>query len=164
MRRTSHLLGLVAALAASISCGDVVRQGRAPVMLVIDSLQASAGGSGTPSGFLLSDVATATPDPPCSAKTPCVFNDAGSAQLRLTLKDVGTPSSPATPSPNNDVTITRIHIKYVRSDGRNVQGVDIPYEWDSAATFTVAVGSLKTIPFELVRHVAKEESPLVQLR
>jgi len=168
MRSTTRILGLVATLATSISCGDVVRQGRAPVMLVIDALQAAQGNKNTTLvGNLLSDVITnITTPPPCSTTSPCptVFNDVGSAQLRLVLKDPGSPASPATPSSINAVTITRIHIKYVRSDGRNVPGVDVPYEWDSAATVTVAPGATATIGFQLVRHVAKEEAPLVQLR
>jgi hypothetical protein len=168
MRRTTKLTGLAAIIAASISCGDVVRQGRSPVMLVIDTLQAAQGNrSTTLVSNLLSDVVTNITTPaPCSPTNPCptVFNDVGSAQLRLVMKDPGTPSNPANPTTNNDVTITRVHIKYVRSDGRNVPGVDVPYEWDSAATVTIPANGIATIGFEIVRHVAKEESPLIQLR
>src|SRR5207249_4076013 len=107
-------------VAASISCGDVVRQGRAPVFLVVDSLTAtSGGGTGSPSGFLLSDVVRLnTTAAGCSTANPCptIFNDTGSASFHLSLKDVGTPTTPAVPSPNNDVTITRIHINYRRAD------------------------------------------------
>jgi len=35
------------------------------------------------------------------------------------------------------VTITRYHVDYVRSDGRNTQGVDVPYSFDGGVTFTV---------------------------
>jgi hypothetical protein len=168
MRRTTSILGVVATLAVSTSCGDVVRQGRAPVMLVIDTLQAAQGNkTQTLVGNLLSDVITNITQPaPCSPDSPCptVFNDVGSAQLRLVMKNPGTPTNPATPTTNNDVTITRIHIKYVRSDGRNVPGVDVPYEWDSAGTATIPANGTATIGFEIVRHVAKEESPLIQLR
>jgi len=168
MRRTIHILGLAAMLAASISCGDVVRSSRAPVMLIIDSLQAAQGNhAAVLGGHLLSDVITNVTTPaPCTTDAPCptVFNDVGSAQFRLALKDVGTPTAPANPTTNNDVTITRIHIKYVRSDGRNLQGVDVPYEWDAAATVTIPAGGTGSIGFEIVRHAAKEESPLMQLR
>src|SRR5262245_8513867 len=126
MRRTTRILGLVAILAASISCGDVVRQGRAPVMLVIDTLQAAQGNRPATLGSnLLSDVITNVTNPaPCTVNSPCptVFNDVGSVALRVVMKDVGTPTNPASPTTNNDVTITRVHIKYVRADGRNVPG------------------------------------------
>src|SRR5262245_12381525 len=168
MRSVTRILGLAAIIAASTSCGDVVRQGRAPVMLVIDTLQAAQGNRQTTLvANLLSDVITNITTPaPCTTDNPCptVFNDVGSAQLRLVLKDPGPPGSLTQPTSNNDVTISRIHIKYVRSDGRNVQGVDVPFEWDSASTATITGGAAATVGFELVRHVAKEESPLIQLR
>jgi hypothetical protein len=169
MRSTVRFIGVAAIVAASISCGDVVRTGRSPVYLVIDSLQAARGNSQTIfSSVLTSDVVVnvTTPTPPCSVAIPCltVFNDVGSATLRVSLKDIGSPSTPNTPTTNNDVTITRIHINYRRADGRNTPGVDVPYPFDAAATVTVPASGNATIAFELVRHVAKEESPLVQLR
>jgi len=39
MRNAIRLIGLSALVAASVSCGDVVRQGSSPVYLVIDLLQ-----------------------------------------------------------------------------------------------------------------------------
>ena len=38
------LSGAVALIAVSVSCGDVVRQGKSPVYLVIDQLTATPGG------------------------------------------------------------------------------------------------------------------------
>lgn len=62
----------------------------------------------------------------------------------------------------NDVTFTHYHVVYRRTDGRNTPGVDVPYAFDSAATFTVS-STNTTAAFELVRHVAKEEAPLASL-
>ena len=167
MRNARRCLGLAALIIASTSCGDVVRGDRSPVLLVIASLQAAPGNKPTVfGGNLLSDVITNVTSPaPCTTTNPCptVFNDIGQVQLRLSLKDIGTPANPATPTSNNEVTITRIHIDYVRSDGRNRPGVDVPYSFDGAATGTVPTGGTLTLGFEIVRHVAKEESPLVQL-
>jgi hypothetical protein len=162
MRSSVRFIGVAAIVATSISCGDVVRQGRAPVYLIIDSLQ---GGSPLAQNVSSDVIRNVTSPAPCAADNPCptVFNDVGSAQLRVALKDIGTPGAATTPTPNNDVTITRIHIKYTRADGRSVQGVDVPFEWDAASTLTVPAGGSATIGFELVRLVAKEESPLVQL-
>ena len=162
--RSTRFFVLATLVAATTSCGDVIRQGRSPVSLVVDSLQGVAGqlsGAGTPSGTLLSDVIelATTPDP-CSATTPCatVFDDFGTMKLRIVAKDVF-----VAPSANNEVTVTRYHVKYSRADGRNTPGVDVPYEFDGAVTATVAVGAVSEISFELVRHVAKKESPLAQL-
>lgn len=159
---------LVAAVAAAgASCGNVVRQGRAPVYLVIDKLEAAPGASPDQFGGLLqSDVLTVvTQGGSCSKTNPCptIFNDVGRATLRASLKDIGTTANPATPTSNNDVTIDRYHVDYVRADGRNTPGVDVPYPWDGAATGTIPAGGTLQIGFELVRHTAKGEPPLVQL-
>lgn len=168
MRNATRLIGLAALVAGTVSCGDVVRQGSSPVFLVIDQLQGIKGGvtAGTPAGFLTSDVITnvTTPDP-CTTTSPCptVFDDSGSATLRAPLKDPGA-TTPLTPTTNNEVTINRLHIEYVRADGRNTPGVDVPYAFDGAVTGTIGAGGSRTFDFELVRSAAKQESPLIQLR
>jgi hypothetical protein len=163
-RLTIGGLALVAALNAS--CGNVVRQGKAPVFLVVDLLQASRGAvdPGEPGGVLTSDVLTLVTSPePCTPESPCptVFDDFGRVSLRTAMKDVGSPTGPST---NNDVTITRYRVVFRRADGRNTQGVDVPYSFDGAMTATIpGGGSIKDLSFELVRHNAKMEAPLVQL-
>jgi hypothetical protein len=168
MPTLKRLAALAAIVVAASSCGDVVRSSRSPVILVLNQLTAAPGNK--PSQFggnLLSDVITnvQTP-PPCSPTTPCpqVFNDLGQAQLSISLKDVGTTANPATPTTNNQVTITRVHIKYVRADGQNIQGVDVPYEFDGAATGTVPTNGTLTLAFEIVRNIAKQEPPLLVLQ
>jgi hypothetical protein len=168
MRNATRLIGLAALVAASVSCGDVSRQGSAPVYLVIDQLQGIRGAAqaGTPSNFLLSDVITNVISPdPCSSANPCptIFDDTGTVILRAPLKDPGA-TAPLNPTTNNEVTINRLHVEYVRADGRNTPGVDVPYAFDGAATGTIAAGGTLTLGFELVRSTAKQESPLVQLR
>lgn len=168
MRHFTKLVVLSALGVAAASCGNVARSGRAPVYLVIDSITAAAGGSTTTtaSNVLQSDVLrlVTTPDP-CTAASPCptIFSDSGNASFRLALKDIGTTAVPTQPSSNNQVTLNRYHVTYRRADGRNTQGVDVPYAFDGAATVTVPIGNAAGVSFELVRHVAKAESPLVQL-
>lgn len=163
--KTVALLGVAA---SAVSCGDVVRDGKSPMFLVIDSLTGSRGGA-TTSTFgvpLLSDVLTTKTSPaPCTVTTPCtsVFNDNGQAVLRVVPKDVGTAVAAASPSTNNEVTITRYHVNYRRTDGRNTPGVDVPYSWDGATTGTIQIGGTLTLPFLLVRHDAKLEAPLADL-
>jgi hypothetical protein len=168
MRHFKTLAGILAVVAASVSCGDVVRQGKSPVFLVMDRLEGIRGAAtlGQPTGNLISDVLTLVTSPaPCSATSPCptVFNDLGRATIRLSPKDIGTATSPTTPSPNNEVTINRYRVRYIRADGRNVQGVDVPYAFDGGVTATVPAAGTVQFGFELVRHVSKEEAPLVQL-
>ena len=165
LKRCLLLGGLIA---TTVSCGDVARLGRAPVYLVVDKLEASPGGrnSGTFGGTLFSDVITIVTTPaPCSETNPCatIFADNGRVTLRVVPKDVGTPTAPTLPTSNNDVTINRYRVAFKRADGRNAPGVDVPYAFDGAVTGTIQAGGT-TFGFELVRHVAKEESPLVQLK
>jgi hypothetical protein len=135
------------------------------MFLVIDLLQAQrGGGTNTQLGNPLeSDVLTFVTTPaPCSATNPCatVFNDVGQVVLRLVPKDVSNPTAPST---NNEVTINRFRVDYRRADGRNTPGVDVPYGFDGAVTGTVAIGSQLTLGFEIVRHAAKLEPPLIAL-
>jgi hypothetical protein len=167
MNRLIKTIAFGAVVASTISCGDVVRDGKSPMFLVIDSLQGvQGGGSGQLGVPLYSDVITnKTSPPPCATDSPCptVFSDVGSVVLRIVPKDIGSPSVAATPSTNNEVTVTRYRVVYRRADGRNTPGVDVPYPFDGASTGTVQLGGALTLPFELVRHNAKQEAPLREL-
>jgi hypothetical protein len=163
MRTAHRCLGLAALVAASVSCGDVARDSRSPMYLSIDTLTAARSPGTTFTTFLLSDVifnvtsgGLCTPTSPC----PTIFNDVGQVTLRLVPKNITTTLAPTT---NNDVTISAYHVAYRRADGRNVQGVDVPFAFDGAVTVTVSISGASTVGFEIVRHSAKEESPLVQL-
>src|SRR5437763_9657938 len=163
----TRALAISAMTVATISCGDSVRSGTSPAYLVIDSLggirgTATTGGQAT--AVLISDVITNVTTPaPCTTDKPCptVFGDSGQASMHLALKN---PSAQTTPSQFNAITIDRVHIEYVRADGRGTPGVDVPYAWDGAATATVSSSSPTQVSFELVRITSKEESPLIQLR
>jgi hypothetical protein len=164
--KTYVLLAVIAA--STVSCGSVIRDGRSPVYLVINQLLASRGAStpGPFTGTLISDVVTnVTTGGGCSTTNPCptIFDDFGRVTLRISPKDIGAGSSASAPSINNEVTITRYRVEYRRADGRNTPGVDVPHSFDGAATGTVATGGELALDFELVRHIAKAESPLVQL-
>jgi hypothetical protein len=169
MSRLIRSVLAAAAAVASVSCGSVVREGRAPVYLVIDQLQGipGAASAGSPSSTLVSDVITNVIAPaPCTATSPCptIFGDNGTVTLRAPLKDVVSTTTPAAPTTNNEVTVTRYHVEYTRTDGRNTPGVDVPYAFDGAATGTIPAGGTLSLGFVLVRNSAKQESPLVQLR
>jgi hypothetical protein len=166
MRNATSLLGFAALVAGSLSCGDAVRDSRSPVFLVIDTLTGSRGNvsPGPSTTTLVSDVITNITTPaPCTTTSPCptIFSDSGSVTLRAPLKDVINAVAPTT---NNEVTISRYHVEYTRADGRNTPGVDVPFGFDGAVTGTISAGGALTLGFELVRNVAKQESPLAQLR
>jgi hypothetical protein len=94
---------------------------------------------------------------------PTVFNDLGEVTMALVLKDQGVPGITAEPSPLNAVTITRYRVSYRRADGRNTPGIDVPFGFDGAVTFTVPSEGDVSAGFELVRVIAKQETPLLPL-
>jgi hypothetical protein len=134
-------------LAASVGCGEFTRQGRSPMILVVEELTVDEQHT------LLSDVITGG----------SILNDMATVSLKTILKDPGSPTSAAAPSDLNMVTINRYRVEYQRTDGRNTAGVDVPYPFDSAISVTVCSCGTSEAAFELVRHSAKEEAPLKAL-
>lgn len=140
--------------AASASCGDVVRQGEGSSFLIVQSLEAASGAEPDDfEGVLFSDTQTIVDD------IPSIFADTGRVTLVLGMKD---PALATSPSQANLITLNRYRVRYVRSDGRNTPGVDVPYPIDGAFTLTVGAGSVSGV-FEIVRHIAKDEAPLKAL-
>jgi hypothetical protein len=162
---TSFKLAVILACAGIGSgCGEVARQGRSPSQIVINNLQAAAGGAQTFSGVLQSDVITrAQEDDPASCT---IFNDSGQVTMSIVLKDQGTPATAASPTPLNQVTFTRYRVVYRRTDRTDggVPGTDVPFPFESAVTFTVPETGQATAGFNLVRQTAKLEAPLLALR
>jgi hypothetical protein len=92
-------------------------------------------------------------------RVPTIFSDPGRVSVSVSMKD----PSITSPTAANAITFNRYRVIYRRADGRNVPGVDVPASFDSAVTFTATPGTTATASFDLVRHVAKMEAPLVSL-
>jgi hypothetical protein len=150
-------IALLALGLASASCGTV-REGTGTSFLIVDAIEFSEiGDSQSFIANAISDVETVVDE------VPTTFNDLARVTFRLGLKDPGPAGNPNGPTQNQWITINRYHVRYFRADGRNVQGVDVPYEFDGA--FTVTVGSTNPQPvFTYVRHAAKNEAPLRALK
>jgi hypothetical protein len=147
-----RLFSVVCLAAATSSCGELTTQGQGSSYLIIEQLQAAPGAEPDKlGGNLLSDVFTVVDD------VGGVYNDVGEATFALAMKDPIT-----SPSSANFITVNRYRVRYIRSDGRNTPGVDVPFGFDGALTATVsdqgASGS-----FEIVRHISKLEPPLMAL-
>ena len=78
-------------------------------------------------------------------------------------EEPGTAVVPTTPSPLNAITVTHYRVVYRRTDGRNTQGVDVPYAFDGGMTMTIPEDQAAIGFFELVRIIAKDEAPLRRL-
>jgi hypothetical protein len=165
-KRGSGLLAVLILSLAGGSCGKVVREGRSSSYLIVDMLTAASGAQ--PANFgntLESDVVTnvKTTVNNTSVLVPTVYEDPGEVRLRMALKNVGGATSPATPTSNNEITVTSYRVVYRRADGRNTAGVDVPYPFDGAVTGTIS-SNATGLDFVLVRGQAKLEAPLMAMR
>jgi hypothetical protein len=150
--------GLALAIAGTMmlsSCSKAVRQGTGSSYLVITSLQGGRGDSGDLGTSLSSDVLTVVDE---NTGETTIFGDRGQVEFALQMKD----PNGLGPSPVNSITVTQYHVEYIRSDGRNTPGVDVPHPFDGAVTVTIS-GTGGT-GFTLVRNQAKSEAPLRALR
>jgi len=150
--------GLLALILASASCGTQTRDGTSSSYLIISALEGASGAD--PSKFatgVASDVITV------KDSVATVFEDPGRVTLKLGLKDPGSAATPASPTPNNSITLSQYHVQFVRSDGHNIEGVDVPYAFDGGITVTVSSSDVSA-GFSLVRVQAKQEAPLAALQ
>jgi hypothetical protein len=145
------LAGLLAA-----ACNPIVNDSTSNTLLIIESL----------TGLDLDGLAVNY----CKSDVLYVDSSTGAASV---VADIGTATLSAQPldpdpilgnSAYEDIQLSKISITYVRADGRNTPGVDVPYPFETGVSGTVHVGTLFTLAFTLVREAAKQESPLIQLR
>jgi hypothetical protein len=140
--RLAAAAGVALALAMAGCSADYVESSRASVLLLVDNVNGGAP--------VLSDIVSGT------AASPTIVN---------CLTEVGVavrPKNPnLSPTPVQDVRLSRYEVSYRRSDGRAVEGVDVPYRISGNITVTVPVGGdVTTFPVDLVRHQAKIVPPL----
>jgi hypothetical protein len=67
------------------------------------------------------------------------------------------------PGFRTDITVERYEVHYFRSDGRNTEGVDVPYSFSGNVAQEVVAESAATLNLEVVRRQAKLEPPLTTL-
>jgi hypothetical protein len=153
--------GTMAILFGSVSCGNLARTGRSPVMLVIATLTGESGSKpGTSGGTLLSDVVVLVKTTVNGVDTfqKTYFDDSGKVTLQTVQKNQSSPAGLL-----QQVVMSRYHVVFVRSDGHNTPGVDVPYAFDGGLTGIIGPAGT-ALGFELVRHQAKLEPPLITLQ
>ena len=159
------LKGVLAATVCGLSvtaCADLARTGTGPAYLVMESVTASAGGGTSFTSSLLSDVQVLVDVTVGGVTTQqaTIFNDLGRASIRAEMKNT---LNPTTPTAMHSITINRYRVRFRRTDGRNTEGIDVPYGFDGATTVTIPIGASAQVGFDLVRHQAKKERPLITL-
>jgi hypothetical protein len=158
MKKAQHFLKTVVILTAIFSlftCNPIEKDTKSASMLVVESLTGTDI-DGNERNFLQSDVVIVD----IATGQATVFADAAKAVLSAKLLD---PNPGAVPSQYNSIQVTRYVVTYFRSDGKNQEGVEIPYSFEGSLSTLVEVGALPSISFVIVRAASKLEPPLVDL-
>jgi hypothetical protein len=141
-------LGSVAAAALTLALAgcsaDYVENSQAPVILQVTAINSGA--------LLESDVKTGAGDD-------YVCPDSVDVAVAVRPKNPG-----ATIVQNaGDIFLRRYEVRYTRTDGRAVEGVDVPYRVSGLMTAVVPNDGNATFSLEVVRRQAKLEPPLSQI-
>jgi len=137
------LVTVLVALALFGCTPDWAKQGDAPVMLLMTGIN---------------DGAPLTSDVRLSNGTVCP--DLVPLRLENHFKN---PSVTNTGF-RHDFTVERYEVRYYRSDGRNTEGVDVPYRISGNLAQEVREESDAVLNLEVVRRQAKLEPPLANLK
>lgn len=141
--------GLLIGAAGLTACSAAYSTGNnSTVLLVI-----AAVNGGSP---LNSDV--------CTGDTGCTVR-ADTAELAIAVR-FKNPNIETVPQIPSAVVIERYEVKYRRSDGRGVEGQDVPYaiSGNVTAAYDVKTSGTDPLVIEVVRVQAKLEKPLSNLR
>jgi hypothetical protein len=137
--------GVAAAMALALAVAgcsaDYVEGSRGTVLLVVEAVNGGAP--------ILSDVRGSGEDDVTvvNCETEVKVTVRAKNQIQLT-------------SPVQDVRVLRYDVVWRRSDGRGVEGADVPYRTSGNITVTVGINEEATFPIDLVRHQAKLVPPL----
>ena len=147
-------------LASFAGCAESQRQGTGSSYLIISNLEGASGAKpDDKSNTFASDVVTLVKQQVAGqeVRVPTVYEDPAIVTFQLAMKDPA-----VAPAPSNYITINRYRVQYIRADGRNTPGVDVPFPFDGAMTVTVG-DRASSGGFTIVRLQAKNETPLKQL-
>ena len=146
--RIGGTMALALALVVS-GCGtaDYVTDSKASVLLLVGSVNSGA--------VLDSDVRL-------GADSILICPDTVTVDLAVRNKN----PNAAAPRVPGAVLIQSYEVRYVRTDGRSQEGVDVPYTINGgmAAAVDVATSGTSPVPIEVVRRQAKLEPPLSNIQ
>lgn len=139
-----------------LSCNPIEDETQSDSILILQNLTGTDI-EGNEVNFLQSDVVSVDSDTELSY----VAADAAEASFTAKLMD---PTTTLTSSLYNNIIITRYTVAYVRSDGKNTEGVEVPYSFEGSLSTLIEIDSTVDVSFIIVREVAKLEPPLINLR
>lgn len=149
------ILAIFPVILLLLSCNPIEDESKSSSLLIVSNLTGTDI-NGNQVNFLQSDVLYVD----STTGTELIIADEAKATLSATLLD---PTSKTLPSVYNNIMLTRYVVSYTRVDGNNTEGKDVPYSFEGSLSTVVAVGSSVDVSFVVVREVAKNEPPLVNL-
>jgi len=152
-KKSATILLMLAVLPAILmlsGCNPLEDDSKSSSFIIVESITGTDS-SGKAASFLQSDVVLANS---------IVTADVAKATLRAGLLD---PAPILKPSQFNDIMLDRYIVSYSRVEGKNRQGVDVPYSFEGSLSQILKIGTSVTLSFVVVREVAKLESPLIDL-
>jgi hypothetical protein len=152
--KSLQILGIVGFAAAMTGCvPDWARENGTNLLMVVADITGQPGATGQDAGdILFSDVSQ-------------WINDDAVVTLSLFRKNPNV----ATSTPLEDVRLESYQVRYFRTDGHSVEGVDVPFRITGPvnsvllhAPATIGEATADVV-INVVRHTAKREPPLINL-
>ncbi len=147
---TFLILAVLPSLLALVACNPIEDKSKSTTFIVVETLTGTDI-AGKTVASLQSDVLTSDGT---------IVADFAAATVRASLLD---PDPVLNTTGYSDIILDRYVVSYSRADGRNRQGIDVPYTFEGAMTQVVKVGTTASFSFVIVREVAKAEPPLSDL-
>jgi hypothetical protein len=145
---------LVVGCLALLSCNPLENKTESSSILILQDL-IGVNTQGDKVSYLESDVVQLD-----TSGNPYVTPDPAVASFAAKLLD---PTSSLGPSQYNDIIVDRYVVRYSRIEGKNQEGVDVPYSFEGSLSAMVKIDSTADISFPIVRAAAKLEPPLVNM-
>ncbi len=158
MNKTTHIIKLTIIFSVLIllyACNPIENDSRSASLLYVASITGTDI-EDNEVNFIQSDVAAESGDSP----VPIVVADQAIATLGVRMLD---PEPLLGSSQYNNITVTRYVVTYSRTDGKNREGIDVPYSFEGSLSTEIPVGSTQSISIVIVREAAKLEPPLIDL-
>jgi len=159
MKKTTHIIKLtiiILVIFLLYSCNPIENESRSASILYVDSIT-GLDIEGNEVNFIQSDVAVQSGD----SEEVSVEADLATVTLGVRMID---PEPIMGSSQYNNVIVTRYVVTYTRADGKNSEGVDVPYSFEGSVSSEIPVGSTQSLSIVVVREAAKLEPPLIDLR
>lgn len=155
VKKALKIMVILPSIFLLFSCNPLENDSESTSLLIVENITGTDI-EGNKVNFLQSDVVRIDPVTGLESATA----DVADATLRASLLDAAPILGP---SQYSDIILTRYVVSYSRADGKNTPGQDVPLPFEGSLSTLVKIGSAASISLVIVREVAKQEPPLINL-